>query len=140
MNLIPRRSLFNIDDVFDFWPGVRDVEAANGAFSPRVDIKDKDDHYEITAELPGVEKKDLHVTLENGVLTISAETSKDEKEEKDGKVIRQERRYGKYMRSFQVGDSVKQDDIDASFKDGILHLKAPKVEPVTPQARRIEVR
>ena len=139
MNLVPRSSMFNLDDMFDLWPFGRNVEAANGALSPRVDIKDKDDHYEITAELPGVEKKDLAVTLENGVLTISAETHHDEKEEKEGKVIRQERRYGKYMRSFQVGDSVKEEDIVATFKDGVLHLKAPKVEPVSPEARRVEV-
>lgn len=139
MNLIPRPSMFDIDDLFDFWSPARGRESALGAFTPRVDIKDKKDHYEITAELPGVDKDDLEVTLENGVLTIQAETHKEEKEEKEGKVIRQERRYGKYMRSFQVGDAVKQDDIKASFKDGVLHLRAPKVEPVTPEARRIKV-
>lgn len=133
------RSLFDFDDIFNYWPFGRGIEAANGAFSPRCDIKDMKDHYEITAELPGVDKKDLEVTLDNGVLTITAETRKEEKEEKEGKVIRQERRYGKYMRSFLVGDSVKEADIKADFKDGVLKLTAPKVAPVTPEARRIKV-
>ncbi len=57
MNLVPRRSLFDFDDLFDVWGPHRGAEATKGAFMPRVDIKDKKDCYEITAELPGVKKK-----------------------------------------------------------------------------------
>ncbi|MEQ8663893.1 MAG: Hsp20/alpha crystallin family protein [Gammaproteobacteria bacterium] len=139
MNLVPRRSLFDFDDLFDLWGPLRTAEPAAGAFTPRVDVKDLDDHYEITAELPGVKKDDLDVSLNEGVLTISAETKQEDVEKKDGKVIRQERRYGKFMRSFDLGGDIKEADIAASFKDGILTLTAPKRAPRTPEAKRIKV-
>jgi len=139
MNPIARRGLFDIDDLLDFWSPLRGTESASGAFSPRVDIKDLNDHYEITAELPGVEKKDLDVSVHNGVLSITAETRQEKIEEKDGKVIRQERRYGKFMRSFDLGANIKEEDISATFKDGILTLKAPKSPPQAPAAKRIKV-
>lgn len=139
MNLVPRRSLFDLDDLFDMWGPLRG-ESAKNALMPRVDIKDKADCYEITAELPGVKKEDLHVTLRDGRLTIEAETHQEDKEEKDGKLIRQERRYGRFMRSFDVGNEVKESEISAAFKDGVLTLTAPKHQPKAPEARRIEVK
>ncbi len=140
MNLVPRRSLFDFDDLFDVWGPHRGAEATKGAFMPRVDIKDKKDCYEITAELPGVKKEDLHVTLRNGVLSIEAEVRQEDKEEKDGKLIRQERRYGKFLRSFDVGNEIKESDINAAFEDGVLCVIAAKVQPKAPEARRIEVK
>lgn len=140
MNLVPRRSMFDFDDLFDLWSPVRGAEAAKGAFMPRVDIKDKKDCYEISAELPGVKKEDVHITLHNGLLTIEAETRQEDKEEKDGKLIRQERRYGRFMRSFDVGADLKDADINAAFKDGVLTVIAPKLEAKVPETRRIEVR
>ena len=137
MNLVPRRSLFDLDDLFESWAPLRAQEWAKGMFSPRVDIKEKPDAYEITAELPGVKKEDLHVTLHNGVLTLEAETHQEDKEEKDGKLIRQERRYGKFVRSFDVGPALSEGDIQASFADGVLKLTAPKKQPATPSPRRI---
>ena len=139
MNLVPRRSLFDLDDLFDAWGPLRG-ESGRNAFAPRVDIKDRKDCYEITAELPGVKKEDLHVTLRNGMLTIEAETRQEDKEEKDGKLIRQERRYGRFLRSFDVGNEVQESEISATFADGVLKLTAPKHQPKAPEARRIEVR
>ena len=109
-------------------------------FTPRVDIKEHDGHYEISAELPGVKKEDLHITLEEGILTIEAESRQESKEEKEGRVIRQERRYGKFTRSFNLGGNVSEEDISANFDNGILTITAPKVPEVTPQQRRIEVK
>jgi HSP20 family protein len=86
-----------------------------------------------------VAKEDIHIHVKDGVLTLEAETSKEDKEEKDGKVIRQERRYGKYMRSFNLGTDVLEEDIKASFKDGVLKLEAPKHVPKAPERRRISV-
>jgi HSP20 family protein len=142
MSLIPRGSFLDSDRFLnDFWaPVARDSEAAGAFFAPRVDIHDNDDHYEISAELPGVDKKDIHVTLADGVLTLEAETSREDKEEKEGKVIRQERRYGKFMRSFNLGGDVQEGDITASFKDGVLVLKAPKLKEVEPRHRRIDIK
>jgi HSP20 family protein len=139
MSLIPRSNLFDIERFFgDSWPQQYE-SPGNAFFAPRVDIKEANSHYEITAELPGVAKEDIHVHVKDGVLTLEAETSKEDKEEKDGKVIRQERRYGKYMRSFNLGTDIQEEDIKASFKDGVLKLEAPKQVPKEPERRRISV-
>lgn len=142
MNLLPRHSLFDFDNLFDrFWPGhVPAVEDTGTTFTPRVDIHDKGDHYEISAELPGVAKEDVHVSIDNGVLSIEAETRQEHKEEKDGKVIRQERRYGKFMRSFSLGADIAEKDINASFSNGVLTLTAPKPSVATTAKKRIEIK
>ena len=141
MSLIPRRTLFDFDNFLDdFWAPLRPTtETPNAAFMPRVDVKDSDDKILISAELPGVKKDDIHVSLENGVLTLSAESHQEDREEKEGKVVRQERRYGKYLRSFNLGSGVQESDIQASFKDGILTLAAPKAKPTKPETKRIPI-
>ncbi|BFM17875.1 Hsp20/alpha crystallin family protein [Maricurvus nonylphenolicus] len=146
MSLIPRNrplgnSLFDFDNFFDQVWGNRLPETSFSptTFSPRIDVREHDGHYEISAELPGVDKDDLSVTLDNGVLTIEAETHQEDKEEKEGKLIRQERRYGKFMRSFNLGSDVREKDINASFKDGVLTLTAPKREETVSQSRRIDI-
>lgn len=139
MTLVPRSNLFDIDRFFsDSWPQLV-ASQESSFFAPRVDIKEANNHYEITAELPGVAKEDIHVHVKDGVLTLEAETSQEDKEEKEGKIIRQERRYGKYMRSFNLGQDIAESDIKASFKDGVLKLEAPKQAPVEPERRRINV-
>jgi len=141
MTLIPRNSFFDIDRfVDDFWasPKIQN-NTGNNFFAPHVDIVECDKHYEITAEMPGIKKEDIHITLENGVLRLETETSQEEKQEKDGKVIRQERHYGKYMRSFDLGNNIHEEDINASFENGVLTLTAPKVAKEVPQQRRINI-
>lgn len=139
MSLIPRNNLFDMDRFFnDSWPQAADSQTGT-FFSPRVDIRDVDDHYEITAELPGVAREDIHVHVKDGILTLEAETRHEEKEEKEGKVIRQERRYGKFMRSFDLGNDVEEADIKASFEDGVLKLQAPKLLEKAVERRRINV-
>jgi HSP20 family protein len=139
MSLIPRNNLFDIDRFFnDSWPQAGDSQAGT-FFAPRVDIKEASGHYEITAELPGVDKKDIHVHVKDGILTLEAESTKEETEKKKGKIIRQERRYGKFMRSFNLGTDIKEADIKASFKDGVLTLEAPKIAEKVQERRRIEI-
>ncbi len=142
MALIPRSSMFDIDKFFDdmYAPLRQESGSMNSFFAPRVDIRENDDHYEITAELPGVKKEDVNITLDDGVLTLQAETKQEDKEEKEGKVIRQERRYGSYSRSFNLGGSVREEDISAEFDNGVLKVTAPKVTPATPERKRIEVK
>ena len=142
MTLVPRSSLFDMDKFFDdFYAPIRREGTTMGSFfTPRVDIKENGDHYEITAELPGVKKEDLHLHLEDGILSIEAETRQEDKDEKDGKIIRQERRYGKFSRSFSLGESVKEEDISAGFENGVLKITAPKVTEAAPVKRRIEVK
>lgn len=140
MSLIPRDSLFDLDNLFNhFWSPSVSKEMASDFFSPRVDIKEKKKKYEITADLPGVDKGDLSVTLEDGVLTIEASTNEEKTEEEDGKVIRKERRSGKFMRSFNLGLDVKEGDISAKFKDGVLTLNVPKAEAGVSQPKKISV-
>ena len=139
MALIPRNRMFDIDRFFDDrWPQVTESEMGT-FFAPRVDIKELDGHYEITAELPGVDKENIHIHVKDGILTLAAETSQEDKEEKEGKLIRQERRYGKLMRTFNLGGEVAESDIKASFTDGVLKLEAPKLVEKPVERRRIEI-
>ena len=141
MNLIPRDKLFDFDHPFNqFFRGFPALQETDDFFAPRVEVRDNDKHYLISAELPGVDKDDLHVTLENGILTIEGSTEDETKEEKEGKVIRSERRYGKYSRSFSVGEGVTEADIKASFKDGVLKLEVPKKEAPAPEKKRIDIK
>lgn len=141
MSLVPRNAFFDMDSLFEnFFAPATAAEGKSGFFSPRVDLKDKGDAYEVTAELPGVKKEDIHVTIENGVLSIEAETKQEDKEEKDGKIIRQERRYGKYVRSFSVGRDVKESDVDAAFDNGVLKLKVPKGKPEETAKQRVSIK
>jgi HSP20 family protein len=141
MSLIPRDSLFDLDNLFNhFWSPEISKEMTADFFSPRVDIKEKKGNYEITADLPGVSKDDLSVTLENGVLTIEASTEEEKTEEEEGKVIRKERRSGKFMRSFHLGADVEESDIKANFKDGVLKLTVPTAEKHAAKAKRIDVK
>ncbi len=95
----------------------------------KTDIKEHDTGYELTVDLPGVKKEDIKAELNDGYLTITAEsdTSKDEKDEK-GKYICRERYSGSYSRSFYVGDSITEEDIKAKFENGTLTLDIPKKE------------
>lgn len=139
MSLIPRSNLFDIDRLLgDTWPMSYESQR-NTFFAPRVDIEETGEGYEITAELPGVSRENIQVHVRDGVLTLEAETSRESKEEKAGKLLRQERRYGKYMRSFNLGMDIHEEDIKASFKDGVLTLAAPKRVAKEPERRRIEV-
>jgi HSP20 family protein len=140
MALLPRKlSLFDDGFFDDFWAPRATDRDGKSLFAPVVDIKDKKDHYEITAEMPGVKKEDIKVTVDDGVLTIEAESTQEDKEEKEGRIIRQERRYGRYMRSFNLGGEVQAADISASFEDGVLRLRAPKAEEKPAPQRRIEI-
>ncbi len=106
----------------------------------RCDISDKKDHYLLEAELPGFDKKDIHIALDNDVLTISAEhTSETEEKDKKSGYIRRERRYGSFARSFDVAD-IDADGIKADYKNGVLELNLPKKKELeAPVAKKIEI-
>ncbi|GAB3110150.1 Hsp20/alpha crystallin family protein [Aestuariicella hydrocarbonica] len=144
MSLIPRNSIFDFDNLLErFRTPELLSDTFNGkqgsTFSPRIEVREKDNQYLISAELPGIDKNDVQVTLEDGVLSIEAESHQEDKEEKDGRIIRQERRYGKFVRSFNLGSDIEQGDIDATFKNGILTLTVPKSETKTASSRRIDI-
>ena len=95
----------------------------------KTDIKENDNDYELTMNLPGVKKEDVTAELKDGYLTIHATSNqnKDEKDE-DGKYIRRERYSGSCNRSFYVGDAVTEEDIKANFENGTLKMTIPKKE------------
>jgi HSP20 family protein len=106
-----RHSLF---DVEPFWRG-----GISWSKVPAVDVVDTGKGYEITAELPGMDEKNIEVKLSEGTLTIKGE-KKDEKEEKKKDYYLSERHYGSFQRSFSVPDGVDTDKVEAAFKNGVL--------------------
>ncbi|HSH42920.1 MAG TPA: Hsp20/alpha crystallin family protein [Arenicellales bacterium] len=134
-------SFDEFDNLFDdFWRPLRAGRSgpvANGAFAPALDVTESDNEYRVRADLPGVKKEDLDISMQDGVLTINAETRYEDEEKEKGRIIRQERRYGKFVRSMRFGDTVDVDNIKAEYKDGVLNLVLPKAEQVRP--KRIDV-
>ena len=108
----------------------------------KTDVKEKDNGYEVAIDLPGFKKDELHLELNDGYLTISAEKGldKDEKDKND-KYIRRERYAGSMSRSFYVGANVEQEDIRAEFRHGVLKLFVPKKEakPAVEQKKYISI-
>lgn len=106
---------------------------------PATDIRETAQGYEVSAELPGVKKEDIKVTLDQGVLSIEAESRQEEKQEQEGRLLRSERRYGKYLRRFALGPGVDENQVAARFEDGVLHLSVPKQNPHTAEKRTIAI-
>lgn len=113
-------------------------EEGDRALAPAIDVSENDHAYVVRAELPGVKKEDLDVTINDGMLTINAETRYEHDEKQKGRVIRQERRYGKYVRSMRLGNDVDDSKVSADYTDGILTLTLPKSEEVKP--KKIDVK
>jgi len=97
----------------------------------KTDVIDKGDHFILTADLPGFDKKDIHVGLNKGILTVTASHSenKDEKDKETGKFIRRERNEASCARSFEVGEDVKPEEISAKYENGVLTLTVPNKNP-----------
>jgi len=107
--------------------------------SPRADIEETDNEYIATLELPGLDKKDIHLNLENNNLVIKGE-KKTFKDVKEANLICSERSYGNFLRSFELPTTVKSDDINAEYKDGILKVTLPKAEEAKPKEIQIKVK
>ena len=127
-----------------FWPETfrsffEDLPVRTSEKDFRVDLTEKEDRYVLSAELPGVKKEDVKVTVEDDVLTVSAE-KRDEHEGKEDGVYRRERSYGKVYRSFTLGDHVVPDKIAGEFKDGVLTLNLPKREEVKVKTVEVKVK
>ncbi|MBF8437913.1 Hsp20/alpha crystallin family protein [Halanaerobiaceae bacterium Z-7014] len=103
----------------------------------KTDIIEQEDKYVIEAELPGMHKDDIELEIDNDRLTISANQTHEVKEEEEN-YIRRERRTGSFQRSFYI-DNVQEDDIKASYDNGILKIYLPKKEPTKPKRREIEI-
>jgi HSP20 family protein len=131
--------LGDFDDLMGGWfrsPAVlRRDEAAR---MPAIDVSEKEESYLVKAELPGVARENLDITINDGVLTINAERKEEKKEEKDDRVIRQERYLGKLVRSLRLGSDIDEGRIEAQYQDGVLKLSLPKTAEVKP--RKVDVK
>ena len=108
-------------------------------WAPSCDIEEEKDKYIIKADLPGVDKKDLDVKLENGVISIRGEKQVEKETGKGTKRHRTERFHGTFARSFTLPDAVQDERVDASYKDGVLSLVIPKAEESRPKSIDIKV-
>ena len=122
---------------FDMTPPRRGTGIAAGA--PAVDVVEKDSAFEITAELPGLDEKNIELNLADDVLTIRGEKS-EEKEEKKKDFYLSERRYGTFQRSFRLPEHVDAEKIDAHFKNGVLTVTLPKTPAAAARQRKIEIK
>ncbi len=116
-----------------------DTDMSFADWSPSVDIEEEEDKYLIKADLPGVDRDDIEVKLENGVLSIRGEKKTETETGKGSKQHRIERFRGTFARSFTLPDAVKADAVDASYKDGVLSLSIPKQEDTKPKSIEIKV-
>ena len=107
-------------------------------WSPAVDVKESDNSFTLTADIPGLTKKEVKVNITDGILSISGER-KFEDEKENGNYHYRERRYGSFSRTFNLPETVNDEDISASFKNGILSIELPKHEVVLPKEREIKI-
>ena len=140
----------NLMDVFDdfdrsFFRGFNAPERAlygkNAPHMMKTDVKETDDGYELDVDLPGFKKDEIRLELSHGYLTISTEKSLEKKEEgENGKMLRRERFSGAMSRSFYVGGNLTEEDIKASYENGVLHLTVPKKDAAkVPEKKQIMI-
>jgi HSP20 family protein len=119
----------------NFWGQER--PEAPGLHTPAVDVAEDSVSLQITAELPGIERKDIALEVKDGILTLRAE-KRQELEQKDRRAMRLERRYGSYFRALSLPESVDAGRVDASFKNGVLRVVIPKKEET--KARTVAIK
>ena len=113
-----------------------DFDAENKLWNPQIDVLENEKNYKIHAEIPGVNKDNIHIDIKENTLNLSGEKNFENKEEKDN-YIRVERLYGKFQRSFYLGEHVDKENVKANYKDGVLELTVPKKGKIT--SKKIEV-
>lgn len=136
MSNIRRYDPFSIEPLGDMLQGMfRNLRLGADAELPfKVDVTESDDSYAITADLPGVKKEDIGVSVDRGTVVITARLEKASEVKEGDRVIRQERYSGSMQRAFTLDGNIDTDKIDASFQDGVLRVVLPKKE-ASPQQR-----
>lgn len=107
--------------------------------SPAMDVTENDKEFKVTAELPGMDVKDVQITAADGYLTIKGEKKAEKKEEREG-YFRQERSYGSFQRVVALPDTANFDKAEANFKNGVLTLSIPKKAGAQSKERKIEIK
>jgi len=149
MSLIRWAPYRDVEDLFDRYArsmslplrmlqGQEGMLPSSGDWSPRVDISETENSFQITAEIPGINKEDVQINLEEGVLNIHGER-KEEKEEKGRRFHRVERFYGAFSRSFSLPPNIDEKHIEANFKDGLLMLRVPKKTVDKPKPIEVKI-
>jgi len=135
-----RQLTSELDRVFDFpaWPALRGTARRTDAWSPEIDVFERDKQLVTKIDLPGMKKEDVKVEVVDGQLTISGER-KTEAEEKSDTFYRCERAYGSFFRSVPLPDGVSLDDVKATFADGVLEVSVPLPEPVAAKPRTVKI-
>jgi HSP20 family protein len=110
------------------------------SFNPHIDISDDNKKIYIEAEIPGVKKEDLKISLQDNILTINGEKKSNIKDEKDKKYYRTERMYGSFTRSFTLPEEINPDSVEAKFEDGILNISVEKASPKKSQQKLIDIK
>ncbi|MEE4360178.1 MAG: Hsp20/alpha crystallin family protein [Pseudomonadales bacterium] len=130
----------DLDDVFEgfFRPMRGASRVGSGPLMPALDVTEHDDHYLVHAELPGFRKEDIKVSVDQGQLSIEAET-RSEEQGKGGRPVLRERRYGRFVRALNVGDNVDPAEISARYENGILEIKVPKPASKKPDVKHISI-
>lgn len=140
MNLVKRNgnsnSLFPsvMDELFKDWAGGSQLATR---MVPPVNIKETDDAFTVELMAPGMRKEDFNIEVDHDLLTISAEMKSEKNEQEEGKFTRREFSYSSFRRSFTLPETVKEDDINASYQDGILRIALPKKEEALPKPKRL---
>lgn len=127
------------DDLFDGFPLTPLREKGEGFFVPRVNVSETDKEIKVSAELPGMDEKDIEVLLDRGVLTIKGE-KKEEKEDQDGNYHYMERSSGSFHRELPVPEGVDHDKINASFKKGVLRVTIPLLPEAQSERKSIPIK
>ena len=139
MMLVPRRNTFDLlDDFFD-----DSFFTKRGNNLMKTDIREKKDKYILDIDLPGFDKDNINLSLKNGYLNIEAKVEENnDSDNEEEKYVRKERFYGECRRSFYVGDDIKEEDISAEFKNGILKVEIPKkeLENKDSEVKQIEIK
>jgi HSP20 family protein len=134
-------NLTRYDPLDDFFRGflVRPVEMGNSPEAPaiKIDVNEQDKAFLVHAEMPGIKKEDIHVSIDGPAVSISAERKQEKEVKEAGRVLRTERYFGKVSRSFQLGQDIDDAQATAKFTDGVLELTLPK-KAVT-QSKRLVV-
>lgn len=126
----------NIRRFFDDFPTT--TQEFSSTYHPRIDIYEDDKKIYFEAEVPGISKKDLNISVHDNVLTVTGEKKK-ELEQKGKNFFRSERSYGSFTRSFTLPDEVNTEKIEAKFNDGILKIEIEKALPKKPEERVISI-
>ena len=114
------------------------VKPYQGSAYPKVNVYEYDDKVGIVAEIPGLDKKQLNVEVEEGVLTISGDKHGIHKED-GAKVLRRELKASSFKRQFELGELLDGENISANFKDGVLSISVPKIEPTKPEKHTVKI-